>query len=243
MSTHTEKNRQVADNMSKTYKTQFEKSLKILYRVVQEKRLWASDTWIDTEAGQGKEIKMLDYACGPGTVSTALAPFATKVIGVDLADGMIDEYNSSAREAGFADKMVGHKGDLLADSIPEMFLGPEYSDFDVVFVSMAFHHFEKPDLAMKRLAERLKKGGACLIIDFLPHGRLDHNASDLLTHFQEATDTIMTHGFTREDMRKLYEAAGVGVRFDFQVIEEPLEFEKNGMKFSKTIFIARGQRE
>ena len=56
--------------MSKTYKTRFEKGTKLLYRLAQEKRLWGSNVWADTEAGQGKEIKVLEYACGPGVVST-----------------------------------------------------------------------------------------------------------------------------------------------------------------------------
>ncbi|KAF5860185.1 hypothetical protein ETB97_001890 [Aspergillus alliaceus] len=229
--------------MSKTYKAQFEKGMKMIHRVVQEKRLWASDTWTDTETGQGKEIKVLEYACGPGIVSTTLAPFATKVVGLDVAEGMVDEYNSNAREAGFADKMVGRKGDLLVESVSDDLSGPDYSDFDVVFVSMALHHFEKPDLAMKRLGERLKKGGVCLIIDILPHGKHDHNAHEMHNEFAETTHTIKTHGFTLEDMHKLYEAAGVAMKFDFQVIDEPLEFERDGKKFSKTIFIARGQRQ
>jgi SAM-dependent methyltransferase len=156
---------------------------------------------------------------------------------------MIDEYNTNAREAGFANKMVGRKGDLLAESVSEEFSGPEYSDFDVAFVSMALHHFEKPDLAMKRLGERLKKGGVCLIIDILPHGKHDHNAHEMHNHFNEATDTIKTHGFTLEDMRKLYEGAGLGMKFDFRVIDEPFIFEKDEKSFSKTLFIARGQRQ
>ncbi|OGM50118.1 SAM-dependent methyltransferase [Aspergillus bombycis] len=243
MSEFTEKNRQVWDNLSKTYKTRFEKGTKLLYRLTQEKRLWCSDVWTDTEAGQGKEIKVLEYACGPGVVSTALAPFATKVVGIDVADGMVDEYNASAREAGFEDKMIGHKGDLLAEPMPEELSGPDYSDFDVVFVSMALHHFEKPDLAMKRLGERLKKGGVCLIIDVLPHGKHDHNAHEMHNPNHEATHTIKTHGFTLEDMRKLYETAGLGMGFDYQVIEEPFVIERDEKTFSKTIFIARGQRQ
>ncbi|KAF7591371.1 hypothetical protein BBP40_001597 [Aspergillus hancockii] len=229
--------------MSKAYKTQFKKGVQLIYRTVQENRLWASDTWNDTEAGQGKDIKMLEYACGPGVVSTALAPFVTKVVGLDVADGMIDEYNINARESGFADKMVGRKGDLLVESVPEELSGPEYSDFDVAFVSMALHHFEQPDLAMKRLGERLKKGGVILIIDILPHGKHDHNAQEMGNHYHEAAGTIKTHGFTLEDMRKLYENAGVSMKFDIRVIDEPLVFEKDGTSFSKTIFIARGQRQ
>lgn len=32
-------------------------------------RLWLSSKWTDTAEGKGKEIKLLEYACGPGHVS------------------------------------------------------------------------------------------------------------------------------------------------------------------------------
>lgn len=32
-------------------------------------RNWISERWTDTEAGKNKEVKMLEYACGPGVVS------------------------------------------------------------------------------------------------------------------------------------------------------------------------------
>ncbi|KAE8150433.1 S-adenosyl-L-methionine-dependent methyltransferase [Aspergillus avenaceus] len=243
MSDFTEKNRQVFEKMARTYKAGFEKSIEMICRQVQKRRLWASDTWIDTEAGQGKDVKMLEYACGPGHVSAVLAPFVTKVSGVDLSDGMINEYNLTASEVGISDKMVGRKGDLLADAVPEEFSGPDYTDLDVVFVSMALHHFEKPDLAMKRLGDRLRKDGVFLVIDILPEGHHDHNPHEMHKEFQETKDTIKTHGFTLEDMRKLYEDAGLGVNFDFQVIDKPLEFQRNGKTFAKTIFIAKGQRQ
>ncbi|PLB50186.1 S-adenosyl-L-methionine-dependent methyltransferase [Aspergillus steynii IBT 23096] len=247
--------------LSKTYKDDFSDAMAKMYRTVQERRLWASDTWTDTEAGKGKEIKVLEYACGPGTVSLALAPFATRVVGLDISDGMVEEYNNNAREAGFADKMVGYKGNLFGESGSTELSGPEFSDFDVVVVSMALHHFEKPDLAVKRLAERLKKGGTCLIIDMIPNDQHPHShGSDHHPHghghghshghddsheneeeFTDAKHTIKTHGFTQADMQKLYDAAGVGMNFDYQVLEEPWSFNKNGHSFSMTIFTARAQ--
>ncbi|KAL4892667.1 S-adenosyl-L-methionine-dependent methyltransferase [Aspergillus ambiguus] len=239
MSDFTEKNRQVFEKMASTYKTDFGQALQTIYQEVQGRRHWASDTWTDTEAGKGKEIRMLEYACGPGNVSLALAPFVSEVIGLDVSDAMVSEYNNNAREAGMAKKMSGRKGDLLADTVSTELSGPEFSDFDIVFVSMALHHFEKPDLAMERFGERLKRNGVCLIIDLVPDHEHDH---EQLHEFAETRETIKTHGFMEDDMRKLYEGAGLGKGFDYQVIKEPLVFHKNGKKFSKTIFIARGQR-
>ena len=39
-------------------------------------------------------VRVLDYACGPGTVTGALTDHATGYIGIDLSDGMVNEYNS-----------------------------------------------------------------------------------------------------------------------------------------------------
>ncbi|KAA8649764.1 hypothetical protein EYZ11_001690 [Aspergillus tanneri] len=247
MEDFSEKNRRVFERMSKSYKTDFSSALETLYRTVQSRRLWISDKWTDTEAGKGKEIKVLEYACGPGTTSLALAPFVTQLIGLDIADGMVNDYNNNAREAGLADKMVGYKGDLLAETVPADLSGPEFFDFDVVIVSMALHHFEKPDLALKRFGERLKKGGTCFIIDMVPdhhsHGHSHYDLPSLSDEFKETGETIKTHGFERADMQKLYDGAGVGMNFDYQVVDETLAFKKEGHDFSKTIFVARAQRQ
>lgn len=36
---------------------------------VESRRFWISDKWIDTEAGKRQELRMLEYACGPGAIS------------------------------------------------------------------------------------------------------------------------------------------------------------------------------
>jgi hypothetical protein len=43
-------------------------------------------------------------------------------------------------------------------------------------------------------------------------------------------------------MQKLFEEAGMGQKFDYQVIQEPVVFRKEGKEIRKTIFIARAQR-
>lgn len=170
---------------------------------------------------------------------------------------MIEEYTKNARQAGLSDKIVGYKGDLLADPASIELSGPEFFDFDVVLISMALHHFANPELAMKRFSERMKKGGVCLIIDlFIDEGEGHHHGHEhghdhshghdhghKHPEFAEANETISKHGFSKDDMRKLYESAGLAKGFDYQVVEEPLVFEKDGKSFSKTVFIARGQLE
>lgn len=162
---------------------------------------------------------------------------------------MVDEFNRNASSLGISDKMIGYKADLLAESAPADFSGPEFNDFDMVAVSMALHHFEHPDLALQRLADRLKKGGVCYIIDFVPNSGHGHGHGHAHGHghghgneFGDAAHTVKTHGFSKEDMQKLFDGAGLSIGFDYQELPEPLVFNKEDKTFSKTAFIARVQR-
>lgn len=169
---------------------------------------------------------------------------------------MIDDYNRNAAAVGFSDKVTGYKADLLGESVAAQFSGPEFIDFDVLTVSMALHHFEHPDQALKRLASRVKKGGACLIIDLVPHTQHEHGHGHGHENghghghghgpeghdFGDASATVMVHGFSREDMRKLFEGAGLSAGFDYEILSEPLVFTQEDKTISKTAFIARAQR-
>lgn len=190
------------------------------------------------------------------------------MIGVDIADQMLAEFRQNAKTIGLSDKMVGYKADLLADSEPEEFSGPEYHDFDVIAVSMALHHFEQPDVALRRLASRLKKGGSFMIIDLVPSAGSDHGHGHGHGHShshghshghghghnhgqhhdnsaqefpRDGAHTVKTHGFSAEEMKKLFADAGLDSRFDYEVIPDQLKWEKPEKTYYKTIFIARAQ--
>lgn len=55
--------------MASTYKDEFAESMKLLSDKTLEHRLWISGTWTDTAINPDQEIKMLEYACGPGHIS------------------------------------------------------------------------------------------------------------------------------------------------------------------------------
>ncbi|OQE38986.1 hypothetical protein PENCOP_c007G02592 [Penicillium coprophilum] len=135
--------------------------------------LTGSVDWIGIQSPTGdnsRQTKMMDYACGNGTVSRYLHPHFSKCIGVDLADGMLDEYRATAAELGIDEShMLAIKGNLLAPAITSTeapLSEEELNGFDLVAICMALHHVEDISLASKRLAERLKPGGVLLIIDW-----------------------------------------------------------------------------
>ncbi|CAI7607573.1 unnamed protein product [Penicillium pancosmium] len=254
MTDFTEANRKYFDQMATNYKDRFASAMKTLSDQTLEHRLWLSDRWTDTEAGQDNEVKMLEYACGPGVISMTLAPYLSKVVGIDVSDNMIDEFNRNAQLIDIADKMVGYKADLLSDSVPAKFSGPDFTEFDMVTVSMALHHFEYPQMALQRLGSRLNKDGVCMIIDILSRSGHDHGHGDGHGHghghgeekhghnFGDAAHTVKTHGFSQEDMQKLFEGAGLGRGFKYEVIPEELVFNKGEKTHNVTVFIARAQR-
>lgn len=43
---------------------------------------------------------LLDYACGTGLISKRLAPYTKSIVGVDISQGMIDQYNLHVSDQG-----------------------------------------------------------------------------------------------------------------------------------------------
>ena len=43
------------------------------------------------------QTEVLDFACGPGLIALELLPHAKRVVGADLAQGMVDVFNRTVR--------------------------------------------------------------------------------------------------------------------------------------------------
>ena len=183
---------------------------------------------------------------------------------------MVSEYNTSALNQGIAESemhaVVGNLIDASAPPSPE-FEKQEWYGFDIAAVGMGWHHFSDPSFAAKRLGERLKSGGVLLIIDFLPHEGFghSHNHGDRKgdghehdhghSHGNEKKDrsgdskmesaaahTVTHLGFSEEDIKKMFEGAGVGEDFKFVVLGKGVVFESEGKSMRRTAFMARGRK-
>lgn len=202
---------------------------------LQQRREWIGARWAGTD-DTGRDVRLLDYACGTGSITNALAPYVDTIRGIDLAEDMVARYNEAARQSGMtSDHCNAVIGDLFAESVPDHLTTPDLYQFDIAVIGLGFHHFEKPGLAIKRLAERLKPGeGVLVIVDFLPFSKDDHGGA--------AHHTIKTHGFGKQDMEKMYKEAGLE-DFGFAELDEPavMEFESGTKK--RDVFIAKGKRE
>ncbi|KAI1120229.1 S-adenosyl-L-methionine-dependent methyltransferase [Nemania abortiva] len=123
-------------------------------------------------------VKLLDYACGFGVVSTTLLAHADVVRGIDVSEYMVDAYNRLARQLGVApQRMSAVQGNVLDDqhddgsgSNSTVINGPDFSEVDAVFMTMALHHIQDPVTLLSRIAQRLKPGGVLVVVDWLATG-------------------------------------------------------------------------
>lgn len=151
-----------------------------------------------------RTVRVLDYACGPGTITNILAGRATQYVGIDLSPNMVKEYNERFSGQGEDEKLnaYAYNANLLDPSeIPESLSKPEFQNFDLVAVGFGFHHFQNLPLVTQRLVDRLKPGGVLMILDFYSHGKDDFK--------DPATMTISHHGFTEDQIKNLFASAGL----------------------------------
>jgi len=102
--------------------------------------------------------RVVDIACGPGTLALALAGKAESVTAIDIEEDLIKYAAARAKKKGITN--VSFK--VLDASDLSCFSDNE---FDVVVTSMAIHQFE-PDLASKILREMKRIARRVIIADY-----------------------------------------------------------------------------
>jgi ubiquinone/menaquinone biosynthesis C-methylase UbiE len=109
-----------------------------------------------------KTDQILDVSCGPGTITTGLAKYASegKTVGVDISTDVLQKAKILAAEANVPTQgpgsVVFEEGNVL-----ERLAYPD-NTFDIIFCSQLFGHLPPPDQPRQALAEMrrvLKPGG------------------------------------------------------------------------------------
>jgi ArsR family transcriptional regulator len=129
-----------------------------------------------------------DLGCGTGAVTAALAPFVSKVIGVDRSGEMLQAARTRLQDGG---NVEIRQGELEALPI-------ETRTLNAATLLLVLHHVPDPAAVLAEAARVLVPGGRLLVCDMLPHDREEYRVQ-------------MGHvwlGFGEEQMRKLLSGAG-----------------------------------
>ena len=180
-------------------------------------------------SSEPKGLRLLDYACGTGVVTLALASICKEAVGIDVSAKMIERYKQlTCSHAPSGLQVSCLEGNIFAEQdMPSLLQEPALYDFDIVAVGFGFHHFDSPSLCIQRLAERLRPGGTVLIIDFCAGG--DH---------LPAKAGITSHGFSEEQMKELFEGQGL-VNIGYHRLPRELELKMSEDVMKKHAFFGR----
>lgn len=182
----------------------------------------------------------------------ALSNHITHATGLDISSQMLEQYSTLLSSFHPSLHLTTALADFCSKPPDAAISGPEFHNFDVAGVALGFHHFNSPSLCMSALFSRLKSGGVCFIVDWLPkevaasehighqHAHPDTKQTDT-EEWKKMQKTIKTNGFSEEDMRGFFEGAGF-VEFGFVVLEEEFVLQMNGKEVKKTGFIAKGRK-
>lgn len=139
---------------------------------------------IGTAIPLSKEMQLMEYGCGTGNLSLALAPSVGNILAVDLSPGMIDVLAKKLNEKDAPKNIKPLQWDLLQ-------IHPEDRNrFDGIITSLTLHHIENPLALLTRFRDLLAPEGFVAIADLcIEQGKYFHHDNAGVAHdgFNEAS--------------------------------------------------------
>jgi ArsR family transcriptional regulator len=129
-----------------------------------------------------------DLGCGTGQVSELIAPHVAKVVAVD---GSTDMVQAARKRLKTMPHVEVRRGDMEALPLDE-------AQLDVGIVALVLHHVPEPARALAEVHRVLKCGGRIMIVDMLPHDRVE---------YQQQMGHVWL-GFSEKTIKKFLEGAG-----------------------------------
>ena len=156
-----------------------------------------------------------DLGCGTGQVSAALAPFVTRVIGVDSSAAMLQAARRRLQDQRNVELRRGELEELPIDN----------DLLDAATVMLVLHHVPEPARALADIARAVKPGGRLIVVDMLPHDR--ENYRQQMGH--------VWLGFSESHVERLMSEAG----FEHtRIVPLPADPKVKG----PALFVATGER-
>lgn len=134
----------------------------------------------------------MEFGCGTGLLSSLMQERFNHIALVDSSKGMIDAVNEKIQDSVFINAKAYQK-DITEAPLEDM------GKFDAIYSSMALHHIQNTDKALKSLYNLLADNGEIYIIDLNEDdGSFHGNFPDLQGH----------HGFNQSELLAKAQKAG-----------------------------------
>lgn len=137
-----------------------------------------------------KNMRALDFGCGTGLVTLALASQVQEVVAADSSHGMLEQLANKLAESGISN--------VQPFVLPLDGAGQLPDQFDLVVSSMTMHHIVDVAALVKRFHMILKPGGQLCIADLESEDGSFHDDPTGIRH----------NGFAAHEMEQYFEAAG-----------------------------------
>ena len=137
----------------------------------------------DSDIEASKSLDVLDAGCGTGLCGPLIAPYARRLVGVDLSARML----ARARDRGIYDELVKHE--LTA------YMAGSAGAFDVIVSADTLVYFGPLDGVVAAAATALRPGG-CLVFTVEEHvsdAGYALGVSGRYCHAREYLDRVLTH--------------------------------------------------
>jgi len=132
--------------------------------------------------------RIADLGCGTGQLTALVAPHVRQVVGVDSSADMLHEARRRLAAQANVDLRLGTLEKLPIDA----------GQIDLAMMALVLHHLPDPARALVEAARVLATNGRMLIIDMLPHDRVD---------YQQQMGHVWL-GFGEDHITKLLSGAG-----------------------------------
>ncbi|KAH8929572.1 S-adenosyl-L-methionine-dependent methyltransferase [Atractiella rhizophila] len=147
---------------------------------------------------------VIDYACGPGLVAQELSSGTKVIVGVDISEKMVEDFNTRVYNQGIS------KEEMRAVLVKDLQSELKEQKADLVICCQAYHHFPDLEATTNELASLLKPGGKLVVVDLIRPEKLKED----LIAFDEK-DQKLSHsvphkrGFTLDGFKAILQTCNL----------------------------------
>jgi len=142
--------------------------------------------------------RVLDVACGPGSLTLQFAPHVLHATGIDITPAMLEQARA-AQQRTEAANVDWREGDAAALPFAD-------DAFDIVASRAAFHHFSSSAQVMAEMVRVCRPGGRMMVIDITP----DEGKSAAYDRMERLRDPSHGHAHSIVELSRMAAALGLG---------------------------------